>query len=82
VSDDPELQPKAIRQFLAVLAHHLRMKARFSRPARREVASRSREMLAELPGDVLAATMPTDSRALLLRPLLPADVRRPRTLAS
>ena len=82
VSDDPQMQPKAVRQFLAVLAHHLRMKARFSHTARREIARRSREMLADLPRDVLAAALPTDSRAPVLRPLLPPDLRRSRMLAS
>ncbi len=82
VDDDPELQPKAVRQFLAVLAHQLRMKARFSHAARRHVARRGREMLAAVPPDVLAATLPSDNRAQLLRPLLPPDVRRRRALAS
>jgi glycosyltransferase involved in cell wall biosynthesis len=82
VSDDHELRPKAVRQFLAVLAHQLKMKARFSHAARREVVRRGREMLAGIPTDVLAATTPVDNRARLLRPLLPPDARRPRMLAS
>ncbi len=82
VIDDPMLQSKAIRQFLAVLAHQLRSAGRLSRRTRREMAVRSRAILAELPPDALRAMVPKDSRARLLRPVLPAGVRRSRLTVS
>ena len=76
LGDDPELRGKAIRQFLAVLAHHIRMQDRFTRPVRRSLHERARSLLAELPADEVRAMMPTDARAQVLRPLLPRQTRR------
>jgi glycosyltransferase involved in cell wall biosynthesis len=82
VADEADLQPKAIRQFLAVLAHHIRMDARFTRPVRRAMRRRASQILAGLPEDALRRAVPTDARADLLWSLLPARVRRPEVLAS
>jgi glycosyltransferase involved in cell wall biosynthesis len=80
VVDEPDLQPKAIRQFLAVLAHHLRLARRIAPVERRQLTTRARSMLRELPGPMLAATVPNDDRARILRPLLPPGTR-PRRVA-
>lgn len=82
VTDNQTLQSKAIRQFLAVLAHHIKTDARFARGARRVMRDRARTILAALPPDSLHRAMPTDARADLLRPLLPIAVRRQRAIAS
>lgn len=75
VADEPDLQLKAIRQFLAVLAHHIRNRSRLPWAARRVMRIRAREILAGLPPDALQAMVPTDGRAELLRQLLPAHAR-------
>lgn len=82
VVDEPLPQLKAIRQFLAVLAHQIQTGARFTRAARRTMRERARAILAGLPEDALAAAVPSDARADVLWPLLPPPVRRPRALAS
>jgi glycosyltransferase involved in cell wall biosynthesis len=82
VRREPELQPKAIRQFLAVLAHQIQTGERFSRSDRSIMRSRAREILASLPPGVLAAALPWDTRSELLEPLLPAAVRHVRSVAS
>ncbi|MCW2495515.1 glycosyltransferase family 2 protein [Jatrophihabitans sp.] len=76
VTEEPDVQPKAIRQFLAVLAHQRRTSARFTRPVRRAMIAKARVILATLPPDALYEAMPTDSRSDLLRTLLPPAVRR------
>lgn len=76
VRDDPELRPKAIRQFLAVLAHQIRTDDRFTFTLRRAMRTRAREILAGLPHATLLAEMPTDQRLILLRPMLPKPIRR------
>lgn len=82
VRREPELQPKAIRQFLAVLAHQMQTDERFSRPDRSIMRSRAREIFATLLPDVLSASLPWDARTELIEPLLPASVRRVRLVAS
>jgi hypothetical protein len=81
VADDPEVQPKAVRQFLAVLAHQLRLASRIAPEQRRQLISRARSMLGELPQQTLIATLPTDTRAQVLRPLLPPGSRPRRASA-
>ena len=76
VEDEPDLHVKAIRQFLAVLAHHLRLADRVGPVVRRELLVRAREMVAAVPSDVLLEATPTDARARLLRPVLPRTSRR------
>jgi glycosyltransferase involved in cell wall biosynthesis len=76
VSAEPDIQPKAIRQFLAVLAHQRQTSARFTRPVRRAMTSKARALLATIPADALSQAMLTDRRRDLLQPLLPASVRR------
>lgn len=73
---EPELRAKAVRQFLAVLAHHLRRQRRFTRPLRRALRERAAALLATLPPAEVRAALPTDARGQLLRPLLPPAVRR------
>jgi glycosyltransferase involved in cell wall biosynthesis len=76
VEHEPDLQAKAIRQFLAVLAHQMRTDARFTWPARRLMRQRARRILATLPPDALRAVMPTDARADILRTVVPNAARR------
>lgn len=78
VAGEPSLQLKAIRQYLAVLAHHLRLAERVGSQGKRQLLTRARTMIAELPGDVLAAAVPGDSRAAVLRPVLPSGRKRRR----
>ena len=75
VSDEPEAQVKAIRQFLAVLAHHLNLAERVGSVARRELIDRARAMVAALPLNALLQAAPADARARLLRSVLPRDAR-------
>lgn len=76
VVDEPEAQAKAVRQFLAVLAHQMQTDARLRRPARRLMRQRARIILAALPSDAVRAVLPNDARADLLHPLLPPAARR------
>lgn len=78
VADEPALQLKAIRQYLAVLAHHLRLIERVGPHAARQVRAQARTMLAALPPEVLLAATPQDSRARLLHPVLPGRSTRRR----
>jgi len=82
VRDEPAFQAKAMRQFLAVLAHQLQTGERFSRANRTLMRNRARDMLSTLPPDALAAALPHDDRVDLLRPLLPPAVPRMRAVAS
>lgn len=81
VAEDEEARPKAIRQFLAVLAHQVRTDARFTLAGRLAMRRRARAILASLPPHALTDAMPTDARAGVLRPLLPPQVRRGRVAA-
>ncbi len=76
LAGEPDTRAKAIRQFLAVLAHHVRLQERVTRAVRREMHRRARALLATLPPAEVRAMVPADARAQLLRPLLPAAVRR------
>jgi glycosyltransferase involved in cell wall biosynthesis len=82
VVDEPAEQGKAVRQFLAVLAHHLSTRARFAPVLQRRMRERAREVLGGIPSEVLRAGLPRDARADLLRPLMPAALRRPGRIAS
>jgi glycosyltransferase involved in cell wall biosynthesis len=81
VAGEPVLQPKAVRQFLAVLAHQIQTGSRFTRPARRLLKDRARTILAGLPPEALLSGMPNDARIDVLRPVLPRAVRRTRAVA-
>lgn len=76
VVDQPDLQPKAIRQTFAVLAHQIQTSARFSHAQRKVMRQRARAMLATLPPEALIAALPPDNRRELVRPLLPRAARR------
>lgn len=76
VAGQPDLQPKAIRQTFAVLAHQIQTSARFSHAQRRVLRQRAKVMLAGLPADALVAALPPDNRRELIRPLLPRAARR------
>lgn len=78
VADEPALQLKAIRQYLAVLAHHLRLAERIGPHAERYVLTQARAMLAGLPADVLLAATPNDARARIVRRVLPRGTTRLR----
>ncbi len=82
VATEPELQTKALRQFLAVLAHHLALGARMNKSLRRQITVRGRAMLAQWPADQLRAARPSGARATLLRPLLPPGARERQVRAS
>lgn len=71
VAHEPTLQLKAIRQYLAVLAHQLRLAERLRPQAARQVTAEARRMLAGLPVDVVRAATPQDSRARVLHSVLP-----------
>ena len=79
VHDEPDVQVKAIRQFLAVLAHQLSLAERMGSVAQRELVERARTMVLALPVDALVEAAPADARARVLRPVLPR-VARPRLL--
>jgi glycosyltransferase involved in cell wall biosynthesis len=79
VADEPTLELKAVRQYLAVLAHHLRLAKRMERPATRRMVAQARSMLAGIPADVLVEATPKDSRAQVLHPVLRAGFVRRRT---
>jgi glycosyltransferase involved in cell wall biosynthesis len=76
VADEPDVRPKAIRQFLAVLAHQMQTDARFARPARRLMRERARAILAGLPPQALFGALPNDHRVDVLHAVLPPIVRR------
>lgn len=76
VADDPVLQPKAIRQFLAVLAHHRKLQARFARAEQVRLRRQARDILSMLPAPAVRAAMPRDARAEILHSVLPRTVRR------
>jgi len=78
VADEPDLQPKAIRQFLAVLAHQIQTGSRFTFAHRRQMRSRARAILATVPPQALMEAMPVDGRSDILWPLLPAAAKRVR----
>jgi glycosyltransferase involved in cell wall biosynthesis len=78
LDDEPELRPKAIRQFLAVLAHHLSLAQRLPPAHRRRMRRAARDALAQLPREELLRTLPTDARRALLVPLLPNGPRSTR----
>ena len=82
VAGEPAAQAKAIRQFLAVLAHHIELDRRFAGPLRRTMRAQARELLAGLPRDALLTALPTDRRLDVLRPVLPHEARRVAAVAS
>ena len=73
---EPQFQQKACRQFLAIVAHHLTQAGRLQPSLLGELQVRTRHALAELPRDQLLAAPMSPERGALLRPYLPADVRR------
>lgn len=80
---DKDQLAKAARQFLAVLAHQVKLgHQRFTRPLRAELRTRARALLLELDPEALALAVPNDARQAVLRPLLPAGVLGLREFAS
>ncbi|GAB2921599.1 glycosyltransferase family 2 protein [Nonomuraea fastidiosa] len=86
---EPEFLPKAVRNFCALLAHHLTIGDRFTPELRARFAERGRDMLATLPREMVAESLAgmTAEREAALRDLLPglpassgarAGVRRDR----
>ncbi|PQZ90290.1 glycosyl transferase family 2 [Arthrobacter sp. MYb227] len=70
--------PKAIRQFLAICAHHLSRRNNMSAEVSTDLALRIKELFLELPADELHAafTALDGKRAALLRSLMPAGYTR------
>ncbi|MEU9886112.1 glycosyltransferase family 2 protein [Sphaerisporangium sp. NPDC051011] len=71
VANEPDLLPKAVRTFCALLAHHLELSERFSPPLLARFHARAREVLASLPQGMVDDAGLEPERAALLRPLLP-----------
>lgn len=71
VKDEPELQPKAVRQFLGLLVRHLSMAEMYDAEPRRRFDDRARESLAALDPAVLDRVLMRDDRRALLAPYLP-----------
>ena len=82
VADEPARQPKAVRQFLALLAHHLRLAERMNPNVTRRMVLQARAMLAGIPAHVLVAATPTDSRVRILHPILRSGTVRRRSRAA
>ncbi|MET9344013.1 MULTISPECIES: glycosyltransferase family 2 protein [unclassified Nonomuraea] len=77
---EPEFLPKAVRNFCALLAHHLELADRFTPELRRRFEARGVAMVRSLPAELVADAVPRMSvereqtlRALL--PEIPAGVR-------
>jgi glycosyltransferase involved in cell wall biosynthesis len=81
VADKPEVQPKAIRQFVGVLSHHVGTAARFSRADRRVMKTRGRALLESIPTAALVAAIPRDHRGERVYPLLPAAAKQAWSVA-
>ncbi|MFE3450008.1 glycosyltransferase family 2 protein [Nonomuraea sp. NPDC059194] len=80
---EAEFLPKAVRNFCALLAHHLELAGRFTPELRHRFETRGAAMARSLPPDLVAAAVPRMSveREQTLRALLPeipagARVRR------
>ncbi|MFC4585921.1 glycosyltransferase family 2 protein [Sphaerisporangium corydalis] len=71
VENEPDLMPKAVRTFCALLAHHLELGDRFSPELRARFEARARDVLAGLPPGLVAGSGLEPERAALLDPLLP-----------
>lgn len=82
VATEPTLQLKAVRQYLAVLAHQLRLAGRMDRSTTRHMLEHARGLLDAIPTDVLIAATPTDARARVLRPVLGTGAGRRRRRAA
>ncbi|MBG0829916.1 glycosyltransferase family 2 protein [Planomonospora sp. ID67723] len=67
-----EFAAKAVRQFCALLAHHLELRERFSPGLRARFERRGADALRRLPQDLLAATRLDPERDEILRGLLEA----------
>ncbi|WP_344841313.1 hypothetical protein [Nonomuraea dietziae] len=55
---EPEFMPKAVRNFCALLAHHLELAERFTPELRRRFEARGAAMVRALPADLVAAAVP------------------------
>ncbi|MGW4642477.1 glycosyltransferase family 2 protein [Sphaerisporangium sp. NPDC004334] len=77
IEGEPHLQPKAVRTFCALLAHHLELGDRFSPALRARFEDRARDVLAGLPADLIGQTGLDEERQALLGPLLPRPLRLP-----
>jgi glycosyltransferase involved in cell wall biosynthesis len=75
VADEPDLQPKAVRQFLGLVARHITMADVYDQEPRRRFDERARAALTALDPDVVERAIMTDDRRELLEPYLhPAEV--------
>ncbi|WP_214409059.1 glycosyltransferase family 2 protein [Sphaerisporangium fuscum] len=78
VENEPDLLPKAVRTFCALLAHHLEIGDRFSPALRARFEARAQDVLAALPAVLVAEAGLEPERAALLRPLLPRHRGEPQ----
>lgn len=74
VRDEPDLRPKAVRQFLGLVARHVTMAELYEPGLRARFDQRARAALAALDPREVAEVLPRDDRRALLAPLLPAGV--------
>lgn len=71
---DAEVEAKGVRQFLAVLAHHLDDEERFAPPLRQQLRDRAAAMVRDLPAGTVTDGMRGDRRLRAVHPLLPDPV--------
>ncbi|WP_375485247.1 glycosyltransferase family 2 protein [uncultured Jatrophihabitans sp.] len=76
VTADPQAArflPKATRQFVAILGHHLTLLPRYERALAARFRARARSALAALPPEQLAGIVVRGERAAALRTVVPAS---------
>lgn len=74
VQDEPELRPKAVRQFVSLLAWHAQNLDVYDAASAARFADRTRDALARLAPDLRAAGRMSPERRTLLEPYWPAGV--------
>ena len=75
VRDEPDIQPKAVRQFLGVLVRHIGMLDMYEAQPRRQFDELARAALAKIDPDLYRRSVMRDERRKLLDPYLPAGLR-------
>ena len=76
VRDEPDIQPKAVRQFLGVLTRHLEMADMYDRGPRRQFDRLARNTLATIDPDLYRRSVMPDKRRRLIEPYLPREFQR------
>ena len=75
VRDEPDLQPKAVRQFLGVLTRHIELADMYDAKPRRVFDERARAALAGIDPELYERAVMRDDRRRLLERYLPSAVR-------